>query len=158
MSLTTASPLSQTGLIPRIYRRADFSHRATPETLPRSNPPIRKAKATEESLSRRTHGRLGKAKHLQKAEFLIERSLSESVVVTVRFPFELHAAESHPNPLVKRLEKPHAGREVRGEIVRRASNHSVQSLNHSGVQIMTLTGQLPNLRLEFLQGLCSHRS
>jgi hypothetical protein len=34
VSLTTASPLSQTGLIPRIYRRADFSHRATPESLP----------------------------------------------------------------------------------------------------------------------------
>ena len=35
-SLTTASPLSQTGLIPRIYRRADCSHRATPASLPRA--------------------------------------------------------------------------------------------------------------------------
>jgi hypothetical protein len=43
VSLTTASPLSQTGLIPRIYRRADFSHRATPESLPLSDSPVRKA-------------------------------------------------------------------------------------------------------------------
>jgi hypothetical protein len=35
VSLTTASPLSQTGLIPCIYRRADFPHRATPVSLPR---------------------------------------------------------------------------------------------------------------------------
>ena len=34
MSLTTAFPLSQTGLIPCIYRHADFSHRATPDSLP----------------------------------------------------------------------------------------------------------------------------
>ena len=33
MSLTTASPLSQTGLIPCIYRRADFPHRATPDFI-----------------------------------------------------------------------------------------------------------------------------
>ena len=140
MSLTTASPLSQTGSIPRIYRRADFPHRATPGSLP----------GTQESPSRRTHGRLGKAEQSQQAECLIKRSLSESVVVTVRLPFELHAAETHPNPLVQLLEQPDARREVRGEVVRRASNHSVQSLDHSGVQIMAPTGQLPNLRLEFL--------
>ena len=63
---------------------------------------------TEESPQRRTHGRLGKAKHLQKAEFLVKRSLSESVVVTVRLPFELHAAETHPYPLIQLLKQPDA--------------------------------------------------
>jgi len=138
-------------LIPRIYRRADFPHRATPDSLPLASPPTRGAGRTEELPSRRTHGRLGKAEHLQKAEFLVKRSLSESVVVTVRFPFELHAAETHPYPLIQLLEQPDARREVRGEIIRRASNHSVQFLDRSGVQVMAPPSQLPHLRLEVLQ-------
>ena len=75
---------------------------------------------------------------------------AESEVILPRLPFELHAAETHSYPLVQLLKQPNARPEVRGEVVRRASNHSVQSLDHSSVQIMAPTGQLPNLRLEFL--------
>ena len=93
----------------------------------------------------------GEVKHLQQPKFLVERSLSHSIVVVRQLSFELHAADSHANPLVQLLVKLDACREVRGEVVRRSSNHLVQFHDHVGVQVVTPAGDFPNLRLEFLQ-------
>ena len=115
-------------------------------------------RAREESTRRLTHRRLRKVQELQQPKFLVEVSVFHPVVVERQLPFEFHAADSHPNPTIKLLKKLDACRKLRGEKVRRASNHLVQFLDHLGVQVVTPTRYLPNLRLEFLLGLRSHRS
>ena len=53
-------PVVATGLIPCIYRRASFSHRATPVPSPRGFAPIQQEEPSEEPPSRLSHGRVCK--------------------------------------------------------------------------------------------------
>jgi len=104
----------------------------------------------EELRRRFVHGRSCKVEELQQPKLLVKVSLFHAVIVVRQLPFELHAADPHPNPLVQLLIKLDTCRELRGEIVRRSSNHLVQFLDHLGIQVITPAG--------YTLAYCLHRA
>ena len=133
--------------IPHIYRRDSFSHRATPERLPRT----RSRESCFSSPLKNTE-----LFHAEQTEFM-KRPIAQLIIVGGPLALEFHATESHANPRVQLLEEPATSREAGGKEVRRALKYSIKFLDDDlGFEVMMPYSQLPHLVFEFLQGLRPH--
>ncbi len=94
----------------------------------------------------------------QQAQLAAKETHADLLIVVVVLTLDLHTPQTHAYPRVKLLEFPTASREVGGEVVRRAPDHSVQFLDNDRVQIVFPNGQLPDLGLELLHGVVPHAS
>src|SRR6266498_1844531 len=140
-------PVVAMGSIPHIYRRDSFSHRATPERLPRT----RSRESCFSSPLKNTE-----LFHAKQTEFM-KRPIAQLIIVGGPLALEFHATESPANPRVKLLEEPATSREAGGKVVRRALKNSIKFLDDQlGFEVMMPHSQVPHLVFEFLQGLGPH--
>src|SRR5438046_10455308 len=106
------------GSIPHIYRRDCFSHRATPERLPRE----RSRESCFSSPLQNT-----KLFHAKQTE-LLKRPIAQLIVVGGPLALEFHAPQAHATPGVKLLEQPAPSSEAGGKVIRPAFEQSIQFL------------------------------
>ena len=86
----------------------------------------------------------------QQSEFTAKVAESKFVVVAIILPFQFHGPQTHANPRIQLLEGPAACRKLRGEVICRSPDNSVQFRDDLGIEIVAANGDLPNLRLKFL--------
>src|SRR5579862_2467682 len=81
---------------------------------------------------------------------------AHAVVIMIAEPLVFHAAEAPPNPRVQVMEIPPVSGPMRGEVVGRALNNSVEFHDDLRVQIARTAGQLLDLVFELVLRLGTH--